>query len=334
MKSSVPDATRSNITLCRLILTPTYGLITDQIQVATVTAGATQIEGSLTGKRVITYKLVNETIVTSANLRKQLLSEYKRNSKIKSQEYSKFLQDKKSLITILFGQCDEATQIEIALGDNYIEDRDEGRLLAFIEQLRAICFGGNNGGLSYPPYKQVVAIKSLNTYTNNEVHNPNGFKEQVKIKYEATKAIVGRFPNGTATLMHLLSSAEPNALDWDGYYALPAEARLVWERRADALTQGMIFIMNSKNEIAKKDLQLAYPQGNHTVYPTNIESAARYLATQYPNIKPGNQRRNKQRKAHAPKSKDKDNATSCTAGRTLRTVEQVKTPPLLTEKPA
>ena len=107
--------------------------------------------------------------------------------------------------------------------------------------------------------EQVVAIKSLNTYTNNEVNDPNGYKEQVKIKYEATKVIVGRFPNGTATLMHLLSNAEP-ALDWDGYCALPAETRLVWETRADALNQAMIFIMNSKNEIAKKDLQVAYSQ--------------------------------------------------------------------------
>ena len=103
--------------------------------------------------------------------------EYERDSKNKSQEYSKFLRDKKSLMTILFGQCDEATQTEISLGDNYTEDRDERRLLAFIEQLCAICFGGNNGGLTFPPYRQVVAIKSLNTYINNEVHDPNSFKE-------------------------------------------------------------------------------------------------------------------------------------------------------------
>ena len=94
--------------------------------------------------------------------------------------------------------------------------------LAFIEQLRSICFGGNDGGLSYAPYKQIVAIKSLNTYTNRNPNDPHDFKEQVKIKFEATKAIVGRFPNGTATLIHLLSNAEPNALDWDGYCALPA----------------------------------------------------------------------------------------------------------------
>ena len=75
----------------------------------------------------------------------------------------------------------------------------------------------------------------------------------------------------------------------------------------------MIYIMNSKNEIAKKDLQLAYSQGNHTAYPTNIELVPWYLATQYPNIKPSNQRKNKQRKVDDPKSKDKDNTTSGTA---------------------
>ena len=145
--------------------------------------------------------------------KEQLLSQYKRNSRIKSQEYSKFLQDKKSLWTILYGQCDEATQTEIALWDNYTEDRNEGRLLAFFEQVRAICFSGDDGGLSYPSYKQIVTVKSLNTCINNEVHDPNSFKEQVKIKYKATKAIVRRSPNGITTLMHILSSTKPDALD-------------------------------------------------------------------------------------------------------------------------
>ena len=190
---------------------------THQIQVATFAAGATWIEGTATNECVTTYKLVDQTIVTNKNLQKQLLLEYKRNSKIKSQEYSKSLQDKKSLCTILYGQCDEATQPEISLEDNYTEDSYERRLLAFIEQLRAIWFGSDDGGLIFAPYKQVVTIKSLNTYTNNEVHDPNSFKEQVMIKYEATTAIVGRFPNWTAALTHLLSNAEPNALDWDGF---------------------------------------------------------------------------------------------------------------------
>jgi len=52
-------------------------------------------------------------------------------------------------------------------------------------------------------HRQAVAIKSLDTYTNNDPQDPPGFKEQVKIKFEATK--VGKFPTGTAALTHLLS---------------------------------------------------------------------------------------------------------------------------------
>ena len=68
--------------------------------------------------------------------------------------------------------------------------------------MRTVCFGGDDGGLSYGPYKQIVAIKSLNTYVNNEPPNPYGYKEQVKIKYKATKTIVRKFkwnsrPDGT-----------------------------------------------------------------------------------------------------------------------------------------
>ena len=54
---------------------------------------------------------------------------------------------------ILFGQCDEATQTKIDLVEYYTEYRNTGRLLAFIEQMRSICFSGEDGGLSYGPYK-------------------------------------------------------------------------------------------------------------------------------------------------------------------------------------
>ena len=113
--------------------------------------------------------------------------------------------------------------------------------------------------------------------------------------------------------MHLLSKAEP-PLDWDGYCALPAKGRLVWKQRANTLNQSMIYLMNSKNKIAKKDLRLAYTQGNYTAYPTDIEAVAWYLSIQYPNNKPVNQRKNKQRKGYDPKSEDKDNIMGGTAG--------------------
>ena len=126
--------------------------------------------------------MMEQTHVFDANLKKEVSSEYKRNSKNKSQEYAKFLADKKALIAILFEQCDEATKTKIALRATYAADHQVGRLSAFIEKMCTVCFGGDDGGLSYGPYKQVVAIKSLNTYINNEPQDPQGFKEQVMIK--------------------------------------------------------------------------------------------------------------------------------------------------------
>ena len=75
--------------------------------------------------------------------------------------------------------------------------------------------------------------------------------------------------------------------------------------------------MNSKNKTAKKDLRLAYSQGNHTAYPPDIEAAARYLSSQYPNTKPANQRKGKKgnkRTGDDTKSEDKDSNTGDTTG--------------------
>ena len=80
---------------------------THQVQITSVHLTTSLVEG--TNIRLITYQVMEQTIGTDANLQKQLLFEYKRNSKNKSQQYNKFLADKESLIMILFGQCDEAT---------------------------------------------------------------------------------------------------------------------------------------------------------------------------------------------------------------------------------
>ena len=94
--------------------------------------------------------------------------------------------------------------------------------------------------------------------------------------------------------MELLTIAQP-ALEWAAYCALIADQQLVWELRANALNQAMIFLVNSKNKTTKKGLCLIYSQGNSTAYPTNIKAMARYLSTQYHNNKPANQRGDKKK---------------------------------------
>ena len=105
-----------------------------------------------TGEHPVRYQMMEQTHVTDVNLQKELLSEYKLNSKNKSQEFTKFRADKKFLIMILFGQYDEATQTKIVLRATYTVDHDARRLLALFERMRTLCLGGDDGGLSYGPY--------------------------------------------------------------------------------------------------------------------------------------------------------------------------------------
>ena len=63
-------------------------------------------------------KMEEKTHIFNSNLQKQLLADSDQKSKIKSQEWAKLISDKKSLITIIFGQCDGATRTKIVLSTN------------------------------------------------------------------------------------------------------------------------------------------------------------------------------------------------------------------------
>ena len=62
--------------------------------------------------------------------------------------------------------------------------------------------------------------------SNNKLHDPHGFKEEVKIKYDSVKAITKKIPNATAAMMALLGAAVP-LLDWAGYCALTPDKQLI-----------------------------------------------------------------------------------------------------------
>ena len=83
----------------------------------------------------------------------------------------------------------------------------------------------------------------MNNYSNNKLHDSHGYKEEVKIKYDAVKAVVGRFPNGTAAIMELLGAKRP-ALDWVAYCVIPPADQLVWEVRGNDLNKARLFLIN------------------------------------------------------------------------------------------
>ena len=65
-----------------------------------------------TSARPTTTTMVEKTNIFNANHQKQLLLEYNQKFKIKTQEWAKLNADKKSLMNIIFGQCNDATRTE------------------------------------------------------------------------------------------------------------------------------------------------------------------------------------------------------------------------------
>ena len=74
---------------------------THHVQVSTV--NPTNAPDTVTGEHFACFEMMEQRHVFDSNLQKKLLSEYERDSKNKSQEYTKFLANKKALITIIFG---------------------------------------------------------------------------------------------------------------------------------------------------------------------------------------------------------------------------------------
>ena len=46
----------------------------------------------------------------------------------------------------------------------------------------------------------------MNKFNNAKPNDPHGFKEELKIKYDALLAFVGKFPNGTGPMLELLKA--------------------------------------------------------------------------------------------------------------------------------
>ena len=147
----------------------------------------------------------------------------------------------------------------------------------------------DDGSLSYESYYKVEAVKLINNFSNNKLYNPHGYKEEVKVKYNFVKAITEKFPNGTAAMMALLVAAAAPLIRLGCKLCANFWQQNARKERSDELNKATLYLINSKNKHAKKDLHLTYSQGNMTSYPPNVKAMDTYLLTQYRNNKSTNQ---------------------------------------------
>ena len=91
----------------------------DTYQVEVVTVDANAQTDMNNGRCLPVVKVQEKTHNFDQNLQKQLMSEHNIQCKLKLREWSKLLADKGSLMTIIYGQCDDATRTKIALSTDY-----------------------------------------------------------------------------------------------------------------------------------------------------------------------------------------------------------------------
>ena len=110
---------------------------TYHVQVQTVDLNAAADQHNV---RPVVTAMQEKSHVFDPNLQKQLLSEYEMKCKLKLQEWSKLTADKKSLMTIIYGQCNDATRTKIALGTNYKTICANTELINTLAILRTVCY--------------------------------------------------------------------------------------------------------------------------------------------------------------------------------------------------
>ena len=100
------------------------------------------------------------------------------------------------------------------------------------------------------------------------VTNVHHFKKELKTKYKATKAICGKYPFGTEILLYIMQKfpggGSGNTLI-TFYNMVPAD-KVIWERIYEDLVMAMLFLNNSRNDEAKKELRCSYANGNTNAY--------------------------------------------------------------------
>ena len=229
-------------------------------------------------------------VVVDPELKEQLLGEWKTTKKYQDIRWNKCQEDKKKLITLIRGQLDEGTVNELEISPGYSKAVEDGDIVKIMSNLRTICFGDDDGGLSYKPYKAAIAVKSLCNFKSPKQNDPHYFKDELRTKFQATLALANRFPNGTVYMEEALAMNEeddgsgkmvPKPLTIEHYFAMTEEKRAYWEKKGDERNMAMIYINNCQNEDMKRDLRMAYSHGNKECYNLDVESLARLQSTQY-----------------------------------------------------
>ena len=218
---------------------------------------------------------------------------WEQKAKSQRDEFNAAKKGQQDMITVILGQCDEPTREQVRAAEGFAAILNEGRILDFLRILRAVCYDTSASGALFQPMHSIDQLKRLLRF-DNQGNNMYDFVDAVKNHYAAAKAAGWKFPMGTASLMHLLKTDNPNAANnqalWDIYIAMEAENKTAIELWAENHDIAVLALHNSCMPQAIHEYAVSYMQGNWNAYPTTAEAVARNLTNNYKVVLKNNQK--------------------------------------------
>jgi hypothetical protein len=146
-----------------------------QLCMEDVASQVTDAQGNVSTVYTATPRMGTKWVVFDENLQKIKLSKYDQAVWEKEKQWHRCQEQKKLQMAVVWGQLDDDTQSQMELAMDYAKHRKNGDIVGFLGLLCDICNGSDDGGLSYHPFKAMVAIKSLNLFSSQDVSNVHYF---------------------------------------------------------------------------------------------------------------------------------------------------------------
>ena len=83
-------------------------------------------------------------------------------------------------------------------------------------------------------------MKSLHNFSNVKPNDPHGFKEELKIKFDAVLAVIWEFSNRAGPMLELLKAKTPSFI-WVNYCAMDVVDQAMRKERGDASNKAILF---------------------------------------------------------------------------------------------
>ena len=91
---------------------------------------------------------------------------WEQKAKSQQDEFNAAKKGQQDMITVILGQCDEATQAQVEADEEFGDILDEGRILDFLCILCVVCYDTSASGSLFQPIHSIDQLKRLLGFDN------------------------------------------------------------------------------------------------------------------------------------------------------------------------